>query len=75
VYYEGAVAAVVVVDLSRDQFESSLNGAAMWATDLMSKVMLAEGVPLPIILLGNKSMSNGFDLQSCLRQCSIVAHV
>lgn len=56
VYYEGAVAAVVVVDLSREQFESSLAGAAMWVTDITTKVMLAPEVPLPVILLGNKSM-------------------
>eukprot|EP01094_Clydonella_sp_ATCC50884_P018951 TRINITY_DN3604_c0_g1_i2.p1 TRINITY_DN3604_c0_g1~~TRINITY_DN3604_c0_g1_i2.p1 ORF type:complete len:252 (+),score=54.19 TRINITY_DN3604_c0_g1_i2:144-899(+) len=64
VYYEGSVAAVVVADLSKNGFMEGLKGAAVWATDISTKVVLTDSVPLPMILLINKMDSMSGDLES-----------
>lgn len=64
VYYEGSVAAIVVADLSKNGFMEGLKGAAVWATDITTKVVLAESVPLPMILLINKMDSMSGDVEA-----------
>ncbi|UYV81709.1 RAB32 [Cordylochernes scorpioides] len=51
VYYKEAVGAFIVFDVTRPQtFEAALK----WKLDLDSKVHLADGSPVPTVLLGNK---------------------
>lgn len=51
VYYKYAIAAVIVFDLSRPAtFEAVLK----WRDDVNSKVVLANGEPIPALLLANK---------------------
>ncbi|CAD6187545.1 unnamed protein product [Caenorhabditis auriculariae] len=51
VYYKDAHAAVIVLDSTR---ERTWEGALRWKADLDSKVTLADGTPVPAILLANK---------------------
>ncbi|KAJ9462724.1 Ras-related protein Rab-32A [Diplonema papillatum] len=51
VYYNKAVAAVVLYDASN---EKSLEGAFEWKTDLDHKVFLPNDKPIPCILVANK---------------------
>lgn len=51
VYYKYAIAAILVFDLSRP---STFDAVAKWREDLNSKVALADGTPIPAILLANK---------------------
>ncbi|KAF2879189.1 hypothetical protein ILUMI_26989 [Ignelater luminosus] len=51
VYYKEAVGAFIVFDVTRvNTFESVAN----WKADLDSKVQLADGSPIPCVLLANK---------------------
>ena len=50
-YYQNALGAIVVFDVSSS---TSFKEAAMWASDIQSKVSLGEKVQLPMILLANK---------------------
>ncbi|KAK6642282.1 hypothetical protein RUM44_014005 [Polyplax serrata] len=52
VYYKYAVAAVVVFDISRISTFHSLH---KWLKDIRDKVSLPDGLPIPIIILANKS--------------------
>ncbi|CAJ0583420.1 unnamed protein product, partial [Mesorhabditis spiculigera] len=52
VYYKDAHGAVIVMDSTR---EATHEGALRWKTDLDNKVTLADGSPVPAILLANKS--------------------
>eukprot|EP00045_Choanoeca_perplexa_P006478 m.55178 g.55178 ORF g.55178 m.55178 type:complete len:75 (+) comp13650_c1_seq35:1084-1308(+) len=69
-YYRYAIAAVVVFDLERP---ATFDSVAKWHADLNDKVMLANGDPVPAILLANKvccncaptSVSNSRFLTSC----------
>ncbi|MFH4979456.1 hypothetical protein AB6A40_006165 [Gnathostoma spinigerum] len=51
VYYKDAHGAVIVFDATR---ENTYEGALKWKDDLDSKVTLADGNPVPAILLANK---------------------
>jgi GTPase SAR1 family protein len=51
IYYKDAVAAVVVFDLTdRNTFDAALK----WKEDIDSKVLLKNGDPIPVLLIGNK---------------------
>ncbi|KRZ78890.1 Ras-related protein Rab-32 [Trichinella papuae] len=52
VYYRGAAGAIIVFDVSR---ASTLDGVTRWKKDLDSKCRLSNGMPIPAILLANKS--------------------
>jgi len=52
VYYKFAIAAVVVFDLTRP---STLDSARQWRQDIVDKVGLPDGTPIPMILLANKA--------------------
>ncbi|XP_038066438.1 ras-related protein Rab-7L1-like [Patiria miniata] len=58
VFYRCASAAVVMFDLTS---RASFDLVEKWKKDLDSKVTLADGSPIPSLLLGNKS-----DLQQCV---------
>uniref|UniRef100_A0A8R1DVQ8 Ras-related protein Rab n=1 Tax=Caenorhabditis japonica TaxID=281687 RepID=A0A8R1DVQ8_CAEJA len=51
VYYKDAHAAIIVLDSTR---ERTIEGALRWKSDLDQKVTLADGSPVPAILLANK---------------------
>jgi small GTP-binding protein len=51
VYYQEAVAAFVVFDVTRI---TSLDMVCEWKNDIDSKVFTSEGRPIPCLLLGNK---------------------
>lgn len=51
VYYKEAVGAFVVFDISRS---STFEAVLKWKSDLDSKVHLANGSPIPAVLLANK---------------------
>lgn len=51
VYYKEAVGALVVYDVTRG---STFEAVAKWKQDLDSKVKLANGGPIPSVLLANK---------------------
>eukprot|EP00163_Fabomonas_tropica_P019201 TRINITY_DN336_c0_g1_i5.p1 TRINITY_DN336_c0_g1~~TRINITY_DN336_c0_g1_i5.p1 ORF type:complete len:223 (+),score=35.50 TRINITY_DN336_c0_g1_i5:220-888(+) len=51
VYYKYAIAAVIVFDLSRP---ATFDAVVKWKEDVFSKVTLANGNPIPVILLANK---------------------
>jgi Ras-related protein Rab-32 len=52
VFYKDAVGALVVYDMSRQQ---TFDGVKKWKADIDNKVQLADGKPIPCILIGNKS--------------------
>lgn len=52
VYYREAVAALVVFDLTRP---ASFEAVRKWKSDIDAKVALANGDPIPCILVANKS--------------------
>lgn len=51
VYYKEAVGAFVVFDVTRAQ---TFDAISKWKTDLDTKVTLADGSPIPTVLLANK---------------------
>ena len=51
VYYKEAVGAFVVFDVTR---LSTFEAVQMWKADLDNKVLLANGKPIPAVLLANK---------------------
>lgn len=51
VYYKYAIAAIVVCDLGRP---ATLESAGNWLNDVNEKVVLANGDPVPVVLLANK---------------------
>lgn len=51
VYYKEAVGAFVVYDVTRS---STFEAVSKWKHDLDSKVKLANGNPIPAVLLANK---------------------
>lgn len=51
VYYKEAVGAFVVFDITRG---STFEAVSKWKHDLDSKVKLANGNPIPSVLLANK---------------------
>lgn len=51
VYYKEAVGALVVFDVTRG---STFEAVSKWKHDLDSKVKLANGNPIPSVLLANK---------------------
>jgi Ras-related protein Rab-32 len=51
VYYQAAVAALVVYDVTRPE---SFDAVAKWKSDIDHKVFLADGSKLPCLLLANK---------------------
>jgi Ras-related protein Rab-32 len=63
VYYKEAVGAFIVFDVTRPATFDAVN---KWKTDLDSKVQLADGSPIPCILLANKVFADGFyTLHTC----------
>lgn len=52
VYYREAVGAFVVFDVAR---ASTFDAVLKWKSDLDSKVTLANGKPVPAVLLANKA--------------------
>ncbi|XP_048779547.1 ras-related protein Rab-32-like isoform X2 [Ostrea edulis] len=51
VYYKEAVGCFIVFDVTR---ASTFDAVVKWKTDLDSKVQLADGTPVPCVLLANK---------------------
>lgn len=51
VYYKDSHGAVIVFDSTRND---TYDGALRWKADLDNKVNLADGKPLPSVLLANK---------------------
>lgn len=51
VYYKEAVGAFIVFDVTR---ASTFEAVQKWKNDLDNKVMLPNGVPIPVVLLANK---------------------
>ena len=51
VYYKDAHGALILADSTR---KATLEGALRWKTDLDNKVCLANGRPVPAVLLANK---------------------
>ena len=51
IYYKEAVGAFIVFDVSRP---STFEAVTKWKNDLDSKVSLADGSPVPVVLLANK---------------------
>jgi len=51
VYYRQAAGAILVFDLTRNLTFEAVN---KWKNDLDQKVKLADGRPIPAVLLGNK---------------------
>lgn len=56
VYYKEAVGAFVVFDVTRAQ---TFDAVTKWKTDLDTKVTLADGSPIPAVLLANKVGDGG----------------
>ncbi|KAL5010912.1 hypothetical protein ScPMuIL_013217 [Solemya velum] len=52
VYYKYAIGAIIVYDLSRP---ATFGSILKWLNDVNSKVMLANGQAIPVLLLANKS--------------------
>uniref|UniRef100_A0A914XHV6 Uncharacterized protein n=1 Tax=Plectus sambesii TaxID=2011161 RepID=A0A914XHV6_9BILA len=70
VYYKEAAAAIVVFDSTR---AATFEGALRWKADLDQKVRLADGSPIPAILLANKcdldeSTISEVDLNKCCEE-------
>ncbi|KNC55745.1 Rab32 [Thecamonas trahens ATCC 50062] len=53
-YYKHCIAAVVVYDVTRD---ATFDSVIKWKRDINSKVVLANGEPVPTLLLANKADS------------------
>ena len=51
VYYKEAVGCFIVFDVTR---QSTFDAVAKWKYDLDTKVQLANGQPIPCLLLANK---------------------
>jgi len=51
VYYKYAIAAIIVFDLSRP---ATFEAVTKWRDDVNSKVVLANDMPIPVLLLANK---------------------
>lgn len=51
VYYKEAVGAFIVFDVTR---ASTFDAVVKWKQDLDSKVQMADGSPIPCVLLANK---------------------
>ncbi|KAK2951328.1 putative GTP-binding protein YPTC5 [Blattamonas nauphoetae] len=51
VYYKNAIAAIIVADLERP---ATLETALKWKEDINEVVSLADGTPIPFLLLANK---------------------
>jgi len=51
VYYKHCIAAVIVYDITR---ATTFDSVVKWKKDIDSKVVLANGEPVPAILLANK---------------------
>ncbi|XP_013772025.1 ras-related protein Rab-32-like [Limulus polyphemus] len=59
VYYKYATAAIIVYDLSR---LTTLESVVKWQKDVIDKVTLQNGQPIPIILLANKCDIEGISI-------------
>lgn len=53
VYYKDAHGALIVFDATR---QATYDGALRWKADLDNKVCLANGKPVPAVLIANKAM-------------------
>lgn len=60
VYYKYAVGAAIVFDLSRT---ATFQSVRKWLKDLREKLTLADGEPVPIVLLANKCDIPGYGVQ------------
>lgn len=65
VYYKEAVGAFVVFDVTRG---STFEAVSKWKHDLDSKVKLANGNPIPAVLLANKcdQKKDGFNSKALM---------
>lgn len=63
VYYREAVGALLVFDVTRT---STFQAVLKWKADLDGKVSLANGKPVPVVLLANKSDQSREGLSSQL---------
>ena len=54
VYYKEAVGAFIVFDVTRT---ATFEAVVKWKQDLDTKVQLADGTPIPCVLLANKVSS------------------
>lgn len=60
VYYKYAVGAAIVFDLSRT---ATFQSVRKWLKDLRDKLSLADGEPVPVVLLANKCDIPGYSVQ------------
>ncbi|KAJ1528873.1 hypothetical protein ONE63_007243 [Megalurothrips usitatus] len=61
VYYKYAVGAAIVFDLSRT---ATFQSVRKWLKDLREKLTLADGEPVPVVLLANKCDIPGYSVQT-----------
>ncbi|XP_064622503.1 ras-related protein Rab-32B-like [Lineus longissimus] len=61
VYYKYAIAAIIVFDVSRP---ATFDSVTKWLSDVNSKVMLADGDPVPVLLLANKADVESVDIDT-----------
>ena len=64
VYYKEAAAALVVFDLTR---AGTFDGVAKWKSDLDAKVTLADGRPVPAVLLAQQGHTLALSISLLLR--------
>jgi len=67
-YYQGASGCCVLFDVTN---QKSLDGCAKWKKEVDTRVLQANGNPVPSILLANKVLNVPFFLL-CMQNCYLV---